>query len=129
MKRLLVLALSLVLGLTATACGDSTGPGAALAGTYHLQFVDGQRLPVRLCDATGCDDLLADEITLDANGSYQSTSHFSSGDVFDAGNWSLSGRDLTLIANDGFTSYGTISGNTITLTNLDGDLITLEYSK
>ena len=40
MKRLLVLALSMALGLTGTACTDSTGPGASLAGTFGLERLD-----------------------------------------------------------------------------------------
>jgi hypothetical protein len=115
MKRLLVLALALALGLTASACTDSTGPGDALAGNYSLQTVNGEHLPVTFCDAGSCYDILSAEITLYSNGTYQSINRYSDGNETASGNWVLSGNNLTLIDDfDGFQSAATVSGNQLT---------------
>lgn len=38
---------ALAAALTLTACGDTVGPNPAVAGTYHLEQINGLRLPAR----------------------------------------------------------------------------------
>ena len=40
MKRFLMLAVAAVLSVSASACQDTTSPGAVLAGTYTLRSVN-----------------------------------------------------------------------------------------
>ncbi len=48
--------LSLFVSPLILACSDSTGPGAGLVGTWHLQTVDGEPLPFILSES-GSDKL------------------------------------------------------------------------
>ena len=142
MKRLLVLALSMALALTGTACTDSTGPGASLAGTYTLQTVNGIAPPVVVYQSTQVtSEVVAGQIVLDAAGNYQGTTRWRdtyigaqpvlSDDVI-TGYWTLSGNQLALTdrnyPNDPYLA--TVSGNTITFTDYStGSAATLVYSK
>ena len=130
MKRLLVLALSIALGLTATACTDSTGPGASLAGTYTLQSVNGSRS----AGGGGPEHPVTSEVVPGRScwtrtGNYQGTTRYRdtysgaqpvlSDDVI-TGYWTLSGNQiaLTRIATIRMIpTSATVSGNTITLTD------------
>jgi hypothetical protein len=125
-KRLLVLAL-LALGLTATACSDSTGPGDSIAGTYSLQTLNGVPLPV-VIDNSGnpTTELVSEQIVLEADGSYHGVTRYRDtyfgqtpqlvDDPFN-GFWTLSGNQIALtdvqFPNDPL--YGTITNNRLTL--------------
>lgn len=131
MKRLLVLALSLAIGLTATACTDSTGPSDSLAGTYQLESVNGSPLPVTICGAGPCYDVLSADITLFSNGSYQSTNRYSDGIERADGTWLLSGNNLVLVDSfDGYESFATVSGRRLTFSVPSGNgFYTAVYSR
>jgi hypothetical protein len=130
MKRLLVTLFAFALLGTATACSDSTGPGSSLAGTYSLQTVNGQSLPVTLCSGGFCYDVLSAEIHLDSNGNYSSISRYSDGNETASGYWTLSGSQLTLVDDfDGYQSYATISGNQLVFSNLGGTSTTAVYTR
>lgn len=135
MKRLLVLALALALGVTATACSDSTSPGASIAGTYSLQTINGQPLPV-VVNSSGSpySEVLSSQISLDANGNYNSLTRYRDTypgglpnlvDVSATGYWTLSGSQITLteIGYPNDPSYGTISGNRITFVDFGFTLV------
>jgi hypothetical protein len=140
-KRLLVLALTLAFGLGATSCSDSTGPGSNLAGVYTLRTVNDITPPVTIFQSSTLRiEVLAGEIQLDANGNYQGTTRYreTSGgfqDVYDdtiVGYWTLSGNQIALtdrdFPNDPY--IGTISGNTITLTDFgSGGAYTQVYTR
>ena len=131
MKRLLVLALTLAFGLGATSCSDSTGPGSDIAGVYSLRTVNGITPPIIIYqDATVRVEVIAGEIVLDANGNYQGTTRYRTtqgafseieDDVI-IGYWTLSGNQIALTDRDypNDPYIGTISGNTITLSDFGG---------
>lgn len=142
MKRLLAMALSLALGLSATACVDSTSPSATLAGNYSLRTINGAVPPVTVYqDASVRSEVVSGLISLDANGNYQSTTRYRDTytgsqpvlvDENATGYWTLSGSQITLTdlqyPNDPF--YGTVNGGTITLVDRSsGVTFTLTYSK
>ena len=143
MKRLLVLALGLALGTTATACVDSTGPGSAVAGTYFLRSINGsQAFPITVYqDASVRSEVVSGQIVLDANGNYQGTTRYRDTyfpsqpilvDESIFGYWTLSGNQISL-TDQNFPQdpyIGAVSGNTITLTDYStGSAYTLVYSK
>ena len=122
MKRLLVLALSLALGFTATACTDSTGPGDAISGTYVLQTIGGATLPVTL----GNEQVIAGRIILDRNGDYLgiTTLRQNGGSQFDDridGYWTVSGNQIYLTDQfDPSRPYiGIVSNRTITISGFN----------
>ena len=122
MKRLLVLALSLAIGFTATACSESTGPGDALSGTYMLRTIGGAAPPVTL----GTFEVIAGRIILDANGNYVgiTTLRRSGGSTFDDridGYWTVSGNQIYLTDQfDPNNPYiGTVSDRTITISGFN----------
>jgi hypothetical protein len=130
-KRLFSLALFAALATTVVSCSDSTSPSASLAGTYSLRTVNGSSLPVTLCcDAFGAPyQLLSAEISLDANGNYSSVDRYSDGTQTATGYWTLSGDQLTLVANAGFQTFATVSGNQLVLTNVGGTSMTAVYQR
>lgn len=133
MKRLLVLALSLALGLTATACSDSTGPGDSIAGTYTLQSINGQPLPF-LVDNSGNpnSEVVLAQVNLDASGNYSSLTRYRDTypnqqpilvDETFTGFWTLSGSQITLTEPGFAPTYGTISNNRITISDFGFTLV------
>jgi hypothetical protein len=129
-KRLLNLALFAALATAAVSCSDSTGPGDSLAGTYSLRAINGSSLPVTLCGSNTCYDVLSAEVSLDANGNYQSITRYSDGNETATGYWSLSGNQLTLVDNyDGYQSFATVSGNQLVFTNLGETSMTAVYER
>lgn len=122
MKRLLVLALFLALGFTATACTDSTGPGDAVSGTYTLRTIGGAAPPVTI----GNFEVIAGRIILDRNGNYSgiTTLRQSGGSQFDDridGFWTVSGNQIYLTDQfDQNNPYiGTVSNRTITISGFN----------
>jgi hypothetical protein len=141
MKRLLVLALSLAMTVTAAGCTDATGPQGALSGTYTLRSVNGSTLaPWTIVNTPQyTSEVLSSAVMLDANGNYSSVTHYRdtySGqaptlvDDTITGYWTLSGSQLTLtdttVPSQPFTYYATISGSTITFNDNVGVSV---YSK
>lgn len=122
MKRLLVLALSLALGFTATACTDSTGPGDAISGTYVLRTIGGAAPPVTI----GSLEVIAGRIILDRNGDYAgvTTLRQNGGSQFEDridGYWTVSGNQISLTDQfDPNNPYiGTVSNRTITISGFN----------
>jgi hypothetical protein len=142
-KRFLVLALAAALSVTASACSDTTSPGAVLAGTYTLRTVNNQQPPVIIyADPTGTQELLGGQIRLDQNGNYTDVVTLrdtppggSPGPAYDDtinGYWSLSGNTLTLTdVNDPNNPYfATVSNGSLIFTNYaSGTQYTVVYSK
>lgn len=135
MKRLPVLALSLALGFTATACSDSTGPGDSLSGTYSLQSINGAPLPVVVENSSQLySEVILAQIVLNAEGSYSSLTRYRDTypqqqpilvDERFTGFWTLSGNQITL-TETGFPNdptYGTISNNRITISDFGFTLV------
>ncbi len=127
MKRVLVLALSIVLGLTATACSDSTGPGASLAGAYTLQTINGAPLPVYINNSGNpSTEVVSERIVINADGSYSGVTRYRDTylgqqpvlvDSPFTGYWTLSGSEIVLTETDfpNDPTYGTISSNQMVL--------------
>jgi hypothetical protein len=103
------------------ACGgDSTSP-TSIAGTYNLTSVDGSGLPF-IAQASGpMIEVLSDQIIASAGGTFSESgiNRFTSGTavttdtITDTGTYTVSGTAITFHFNsDGFTSTGTLSGNT-----------------
>jgi hypothetical protein len=67
MRRFLLTAATAATALVGTACGDVTGIGAGIAGTYQLRTVNDLSLPVS--DQFG-EILEAGELELDSNGEF-----------------------------------------------------------
>lgn len=121
MRRLIaLLALSAV-----AACGsdNSTNP-ISFAGTWNLTTVNGSPLPVTVQASNPKIEVLSDQITATAAGTFTETfnNRFTSttGEVTtqpgtDSGTWTVSGTTVTLhFSSDGTTFTATISGNTFT---------------
>jgi hypothetical protein len=66
--RRLALVLAMVLPVTLGGCGDSTSP-ESVAGTYELQSIDGDPLPV----STSEGDVRSGFVRLNANGTFQAS--------------------------------------------------------
>lgn len=143
MKRFLVLAFAAALTVTASACQDSTNPGAVLSGTYTLRTVNDKSPPVVVfADATLTEEVLAGRITLDQSGNYtdivtlrDTPTNGSPSTTYDDqinGYWSLSGSQLTLTdVNDPTRpSYATVRNGQLLFTNFsNGRSYTVVYSK
>lgn len=102
MRRLAVL-LAMVLPVTLGGCGDSTSP-ESIAGTYELQSIDGDPLPV----STSEGDLLSGFVQLNANGTFQA-SH-----TYDR---PTTGSSLVIVNNGAYTR----SGSNVVLSFIDPD--------
>ena len=139
MKRLLVLALTLAMTVTAAGCSDATGPQGALSGTYSLRSVNGSTTaPWTIVQtSTYTSEVLSSAVILDANGNYSSITHYRdtySGqapqliDDTITGYWTLSGSQLTLTDTTDPQNpyYATVSGSSISFTDSYGTTI---YSK
>ncbi len=117
------------------ACGgDSTSP-SSIAGTYNLQTIDGQSLPVVIFEV-GTDkvEVTAGFMLLNSDQTYSESVSFRITDgaivttdvEATTGSWTLSGSAITFTAlagnNAGDTFLGSISGNTLTFIEaLSGD--------
>lgn len=129
MRRLLVLAMSLA--ITAAGCSDSTAPQNALSGNYTLRSIQGvQTSPwVIYQEPSFKEEVLSSTIAIDANGNFTTTTQLR--DTYTGspsttytdqyyGYWTLSGDQVSLTDTSGptpYTYYGTVSGNTITVSS------------
>lgn len=135
-KHSIVVRLVAVLALTAAACGDDDDPtGVDLAGTWHLETVNGTTLPVTVIDlgATYRLELLSGRLTLTGSSFQDITSwrETENGNVTMSadtvnGTWTRSGNDLTFTFGDGEggseTLRGTIASGALRITT-DGQVI------
>src|SRR4030095_9475485 len=104
------------------ACGgDSTGP-EAIEGTYALQSMAGQSLPVNVFeDETGKYEITAGSVTLTAQSavtlrlSFRQTTGGQVNTLTSAvdGTWTRSGDTVTLTTSDGESIVGSLSGKTL----------------
>ena len=69
MRRFLLTAATAATALVGTACGDSTGIGGNVTGSYELVRVNGQSLPVQL----GTDIVEAGLLVIDSDGTFTET--------------------------------------------------------
>ena len=125
MRKFLVLCFAFLLPLAACS-DDATGPGPDVAGTYTLQNVAGAALPAIVVQI-GADRLeaTAGQVVLNADGTQTATITFreTEGGVTTTEAQTINGTYL-LTANggivlkdaDGDELWGTVSGNTLTLT-------------
>jgi hypothetical protein len=122
---MLVLALSLALGFTATACSDSTSPGASIAGTYTLQSIGNSPLPVYInTSGNPSTEVVSEQIVLNADGSYSGVTRYRDtysgqqsvlSDSPFTGYWTLSGNQIALTETGFSPTYGTITNNQLVL--------------
>ena len=121
------LAAALVPAALIAACGGgdkATGPGDGVVGTYALQSVNGQSLPMQLgttddgravAITTGSVDLRSDKsyvtaLTFRFTGRGQSSSQSQQ----DTGTYTASGSSVTLRSTDGTTTTATVAGGRLT---------------
>jgi hypothetical protein len=72
--RRLALVLAAVLPVALSACGDSTGPGSAVAGTYTLRSINGDPVPVTYDESPDFrTEILSGFLRLNANGTFSAT--------------------------------------------------------
>jgi hypothetical protein len=107
--RRVALVLAAVFPLALGGCGDSTGPGGSLAGTYTLRSISGDPLPVVIDE--GVDfrrEVTAGFVRLNGNGTFTAshTDRITSGTSITPrtedinGTYTRFGNELTLTFND-----------------------------
>jgi hypothetical protein len=143
MKRILMLAFAAALSVGASACQDTTSPGAVLSGTYTLRTINGQQPPVIVsADPTGRTEVIAGEIEINRDGTYTDVATYrdtptggAAGIPYDDtiyGTWALSGSTLqfTYSQNPGNPYYATVEGGQLYFVNYSGSTqYTTVYSK
>jgi len=146
MKRILMLAVAAALSVGASACQDTTSPGAVLSGTYTLQLINNTPPPVNLGidPRTGYStDVLGGQIQINRDGTFSDVvtlRDVSPNGVPGApytdpiyGSWSLSGDTVQFYdsSNPNNTYYATVSGNQLIFYNTasGGSTYTTIYSK
>ena len=122
MRKFLVLCLALLLPLAACGDDDPTGPGAEVTGTYTLQAVAGAALPAAVFPGL---EVTAGQVVLNADNTQSATINFreTGGGATTPNAQTINGTYLrtanggiVLKGADGDELWGTISGNTLTLT-------------
>lgn len=117
------------------ACGDdSTGPGSSIAGTYQLQTVNGQQVPATVVQAGNNKTVIASgSLILNQNNTFFAAMTIEStvNGLVDSETQASTGtytRNNTSIqfTSEGKTVTGTLSGNTLTVSDTD---MTLVYKK
>lgn len=143
MKRILMLAFAAALTMSASACQDTTSPGAVLSGTYTLRTVNNVTPPVILsADPTGTTEVLGGQIQINRDGTFTDVATYRdtpAGGVPGApyndtiyGTWSLSGNTLQFNDASDYTNtyYATVSGTQLVFVNyVSGTSYTSVYSK
>jgi hypothetical protein len=98
MRRFLLTTAAVATTLVGAACGDSSGLGSNVAGTYELRTINGQSLPVTLGSRT----FEAGELLLDSGGEFVETLQFRDfGSTFSTtqdyeGTWERNGSEIEL---------------------------------
>ena len=144
MKRILMLAFAAALTIGASACQDTTSPGAVLSGTYTLQSINNSPPPVTLYqDVTGGTQVLSGQIEINRDGTFTDVvtyRDFSPNGLAGApyndviyGTWALSGNTLQFYdSNDPSNRYyATVNGSQLIFLNstTTGVSYTTIYSK
>ena len=124
-----------LIALAVLACGgDSTAPtNASVAGTWSLRSINGSALPfVVFQDATSKEELTSDVFTFTSSGTFTEhttiretlSSQVTTTDQTDDGTYTLNGTAITVHFNsDGSNMTGSVSGNTITVTDSGSGLV------
>jgi len=143
MKRILMLAFAAALSLGASACQDTTSPGAVLSGTYTLRTVNGQQPPVIVyADPSVRTEVLSGEIEINRDGTFtdvvterDTPTGGVPGIPYDDviyGTWALSGSTLqfTDTQHPGNQYLATVDGGQLYFVNYaNGSQYTLVYAK
>lgn len=143
MKRILMLAFAAALTVGASACQDTTSPGAVLSGTYTLRTVNNQQPPVLLyADPTGRTEVISGRIDINRDGTYTDVVTYRDtptggvpGIPYDDviyGSWALSGSTVQFTDADhpGDPYFATIDGGQLYFVNYsNGAQYTTVYSK
>ncbi len=143
MKRILMLAFAAALSLGASACQDTSSPGAVLSGTYTLRTVNNQQPPVILyADPTGRTEVLGGQIQINRDGTYVDVATYrdtpaggAPGIPYDDtiyGTWALSGSTLQFTdeLHPGDPYFATVEGGQLYFVNFSGGVqYTTVYSK
>jgi Lipocalin-like domain len=113
MRRFLLTVAAAASVLTVTSCSDVTGIRGPVEGTYTLQTVNGQFLPVTINDpTTGSLITIVDgQVTLDTDGTFfdeldytdQGSSFVQQSNI--TGTYSRSGNTITFFPDDGTSRY------------------------
>ena len=114
--RQIAFALCIALGLSACQT-DSTGPGASVAGIYELDTINGNTLPYTFA---GGATLVADELTLNSDGSYTDVVQYSnSATTIERGQFFTNNNDIQFQADDTrIPEYGgTVNGSFLVTTS------------
>ena len=98
MRRFLLTVATAATALVGTACGDSTGIGGNVTGSYELVRINGRSLPVQL----GTEVIEEGVLEIDSDGTFAETIWFrpvgsaSSDDFTFTGTWDEDGGDIRL---------------------------------
>lgn len=143
MKRILMLAFAAALTMGASACQDTTSPGAVLSGTYTLQSINNVPPPVVIYqDPTVTREAIGGQIQINRDGTFTDVVTYRDtpaggypGAPYNDtiyGTWSLSGNTLQFYdsSNPSNNYYATVSGNQLIFYNTSGTgTYTTVYSK
>ena len=108
--RFLVTATAVLAGGLLTACGDSTGP-ESVAGTYILQTVNGEALPVTVQG----DVLSAGSIQLNSAGTYTVSLTIDGQAESGTDTFTVDGSTVTFLDEGDVDFTETVSGDTLTI--------------
>ena len=124
---------SVTLALVIAACGSdsSSAPtNSSVAGTWTLQTVNGSALPYTASPSPAKLEILSNTVTATSAGTWTSTAQIrttigtqapTTATQTDAGTYTLSGNNVAISSTaNGVVGAGTISGNTLTLTQAAG---------
>jgi hypothetical protein len=122
MRRFLLTTAAVATTLVGAACGDSTGLNSNVAGSYELQTINGQSLPVQ----AGSDDIESGEIELDADGQFVEIVRIRqlngqvTPDVF-TGTWDRNGDEIIFDYDDGNTFVAQRTSSSRFVLDVNGD--------
>ena len=127
MRRFLLTTAAVATALVGTACGDSTGLGSNVTGTYELRTINGQSLPVTLGSRT----FEAGELQIDSDNSFVETLQFRDfGSTFSTqqeffGTWERNGSQMQFFYDDGdvFDAERTSSSRLVLTDNSGNDWV------
>ncbi|MEX1187286.1 MAG: hypothetical protein WEA80_11910 [Gemmatimonadaceae bacterium] len=128
MRKFMKVAAIAVLGLVAACGGDGDGINepASIAGTYNLQTLDGQSLPVVVFDEPGFRlEIVSGNFVLAASRTFTTSVVFritednavtTESESFN-GTYTVTGSTVNFTYSDGDTDSATLAGNTLTFTD------------
>ena len=130
MRRLVSLALALVVVACGSDNSSTTPTNSSVAGTWTLQTVNGGALPYTASQTPAKVEILSNSVTATSAGTWTSTTQIRTtigtaapvtATQTDAGTYTLSGNNVAINSTaNGVVGAGTISGNTLTLTQAAG---------